>query len=309
MSELLTRNNINWLTVPVRLDRTKFRFTEVHFLDVGQGNMTVVIFPNDFVMVYDCNITTENAASVLTHLYHILPPNHRWINTFINSHRDADHITGIEILHACFPIYEIIDAGVAGNATDSAQYQKYMQIRRSVQCTEVQGHKLVGDDNFYVLIMGGCIDGEDDCNRQSLVVKINHYGSSVLLTGDTDSKVWRDFLVPRYGGVLQSHVLLASHHGSYSFFELNDYYYYKGHMDVIRPEMTVISVGKDNQHEHPDNEALLYYAQHSTGGRFGHRIFRTDFHKNIALELRGSGQWFMRTHEIPSGLLGAGTGR
>ena len=36
----------------------------VHFLNVGQGNMVVVIFPDNEVLVYDCNITQDNEEDV-----------------------------------------------------------------------------------------------------------------------------------------------------------------------------------------------------------------------------------------------------
>lgn len=287
-----------------RLDRNLSPFVEVHFMDVGQGNMTVIIFPNNTVMVYDCNITKENSWRVINYLSSILPQNHQWIDFFINSHRDLDHLCGIGVLDRSFPIMRLIDSGVSG--TNSKHYRKYMEIRRRVGQEVLAGNHWVmnNDPNVYAYVLNGNTQGETDTNRQSLVLKISYYGSSVLLPGDTDSKIWRDSIVPQFGDLLKSNILLASHHGSYSFFEYNDDYYYRGHMDLINPQMTVISVGEDNPHNHPNDKALALYEKHSTGDEtFGHKVFRTDEHKDIALELRGHGAWFMETHQIPYGVL------
>ena len=41
--------------------------TNAYFVNVGQGNMAVIVFDDGFVMVYDCNITNDNerAASAV----------------------------------------------------------------------------------------------------------------------------------------------------------------------------------------------------------------------------------------------------
>jgi len=71
--------------------------TTFHFLNVGQGNMAVGIFPDGKILAYDCNITNENEAEIFTYLQKIMPKNS--IDVFVNSHRDADHMRGIKKLH------------------------------------------------------------------------------------------------------------------------------------------------------------------------------------------------------------------
>ena len=40
-------------------DNTALRF---HMLDVGEGLMILIIFPNDQVMLFDCNVTDDNES-------------------------------------------------------------------------------------------------------------------------------------------------------------------------------------------------------------------------------------------------------
>lgn len=40
---------------------------EFHLLDVGEGLMTLIIFPDNKVMLFDCNVTDENKEEILTY--------------------------------------------------------------------------------------------------------------------------------------------------------------------------------------------------------------------------------------------------
>jgi hypothetical protein len=61
-------------------------------------------------------------------------------------------------------------------------------------------------------------------------------------------------------------VLVASHHGSRTFFkEDKDDDPYEDAVEAIAPDYTLISVGKDNDYDHPHEEALKLYQEH-TGG-------------------------------------------
>ena len=39
--------------------------TKVHFVDVGQGNMTLIQLDDGKIFLYDCNVTEENKDAVL----------------------------------------------------------------------------------------------------------------------------------------------------------------------------------------------------------------------------------------------------
>ena len=45
-----------------------------------------------------------------------------------------------------------------------------------------------------------------------------------MLTGDSDWKSWKDKIIPNYKDYVKSEILIASHHGSRSFFtgEVNE---------------------------------------------------------------------------------------
>ena len=72
--------------------------TTIHFIDVGQGNMVLVETADDKKFVFDCNLTDENEDLVLDYVARQIGEG-RQFRAFICSHRDADHIRGVEKLH------------------------------------------------------------------------------------------------------------------------------------------------------------------------------------------------------------------
>src|SRR5262249_53711027 len=93
-----------------------------HFIDVGQGNMTLVEMPDGTIFLYDCNVTDENAERVLGYLSASLRGRRFF---FVNSHREADHMRGIKRVDRMSPIAMVCDNGEPGGTTDCAEYNEY----------------------------------------------------------------------------------------------------------------------------------------------------------------------------------------
>lgn len=142
----------------------------------------------------------------------------RWLH-HPNLPRYGDHMRGVRRVHAVAPIQTIWDCGVAGSTTDCAEYAEYMRLRREVRCGEVQAGRnyQLGGTTFSVL--GGRDSRTSEVNTQSAVIKVGHGPHSAMLTGDSDVRAWR-WITSTYPEVLlASTALLASHHGSMTFFE------------------------------------------------------------------------------------------
>lgn len=270
---------------------------EVHFIDVGCGNMTLLLFPNGTTYLYDCNVTSDNAEAVFGYLTRSMGQRTA-IDTFICSHRDADHIRGIGEIHRRFPIQKIRDAGVPGATQDSREYREYMALRRRLLSRTIMAKKYleVGDATIHFMNAGR--DDTRDVNDQSIVMKVDYQGSSVLLAADTSFAPWKKDIVPHYGSRLQANILLAAHHGSLTFFDdpADSRHYYTDHMETISPAMTVISVGR-NPHGLPDSKAVKLYKKYSTGSNHGHKVFRTDHEGHMKLLLRGSSHWTLSRNQ------------
>jgi beta-lactamase superfamily II metal-dependent hydrolase len=271
---------------------------DIHFINVGCGNMTLILFQDGRTYLYDCNVTEDNADSVLAHLAWAMGSRTK-IEAFICSHRDSDHMRGIEKVHAECPVDEIWDAGVEGTTTDSAEYRQYMSLRREIGSKQIKArtYQEVGDAT--VRWMNSQDDDLSDANDQSIVMKIEYKGSSVLLASDTSFRPWKELILPHYSDEkLRASILLASHHGSLSFFDdpSDEQNYYTAHMNKIKPEMTLISVGP-NVHDLPDEKALQLYSVYSSGSKQGHKVFTTQDQGNMMLTLRPAGGWSLQINQ------------
>lgn len=267
--------------------------TEVHFINVGQGNMTLIICENGAVICYDCNIKDDNEKEVFSYLTKVMPQNKKNIDVFISSHREADHIRGIKKIHNKYPIASIWDSGQSGKDVENKpEYQEYMALKREIKNGLFPiGNIMTQTGLTEILCLNSSRENETDLNRQSIILKITHNNSSsVLLTGDTDAYVWKEYIMKENKNKLKSSILLASHHGSDTFFYINNEEYID-HIKTINPNMTIISVG-ENGHGHPDIKATRRYEDHSTGGdKKELKIVRTDKHGNIKLELKDNHGW------------------
>lgn len=270
--------------------------TKVHFLNVGQGNMTLLQLSDGKNFLYDCNVTNDNEDEVLRFLANQIGWN-TIINTFICSHRDADHMRGVKKIHEYFPIQHVWDSGVTGTTPNSSEYRDYMDLRRSVGFTEI-GPRVRYDygDTRLRIMNSKNEDLASNANAQSIVIKVVHKGSeSILLTGDTDAATWKDIRRHYNDNDLSCSLLLASHHGSVTYFDdPADTHYYTSHLQAKSPAMTIISVG-DNAHGHPNTKSIEFYTRHSTGSNHGNKVFRTDEKGHISAVLKDEGGWSLST--------------
>jgi beta-lactamase superfamily II metal-dependent hydrolase len=259
---------------------------EIHFISVGCGNMTALLYPNGTVHLYDCNVTDDNADDVMAYFSKAMGQR-KTIDAFICSHRDADHMRGVKVVHDSFPISEIWDTDVPGTTTDSPEYLDYMDLRRRLTSKVIEPRKYQEFGEVLVRWMNSKDDRFSDANDQSIVMKLEYKGNAALLAGDTSYRPWKETIMPHYAKEkIKADILLAAHHGSLTFFDdpADEKNYYTAHVDTIKPAMTIVSVGP-NVHDLPDQKALELYEKKSSGSDKGNKLYTTQDQGNIKLLL------------------------
>lgn len=248
--------------------------------------MTLLVMPNA-VVVYDCRITADDQERIVAHLNRYIPVREingtaqRWIDWFICSHRDRDHFQGIGVLNEHFPLRGIVDPGTTSGSVDGDDNQYYMRLRRQLRSTYGEGAVIEPEPSinplfdfagvrFYCLCSGIDDPPSEDGHYGNNVFQVAYGGNRVLFTGDSDWRAWKERIVPTFedSGLLNTTVLVASHHGSRSFFVDTDSNIdekdawgdaYEEHLELIRPAMTVISCGDQGIHNHPNPTAHNKY--------------------------------------------------
>ncbi|MDG4789268.1 ComEC/Rec2 family competence protein [Micromonospora sp. WMMD1102] len=108
-----------------------------------------------------------------------------------------------------------------------------------------------------------------DPNNNSLVLRAEVGGVSILLTGDAETEEQQALLELLPVARLRADVLKVAHHGSA--------YQEPAFLDAVRPAVALVPVGVDNGYGHPNAGVLARLS------RSGARVLRTDQHGDLAV--------------------------
>jgi competence protein ComEC len=233
----------------------------VTYLDVGQGDSSVIELSDGKTMVVDTGRTGRETASFLKYR------GKKTIDALILSHVHSDHTGGLDYLIKRFKVKELWDNGRLIFPENFLANIKYRRLNRG-DMIEGKGYSIYvfhPYPEFYTMYGNENVEADND----SLVLKIEGKNESFLFTGDIEEEAEEDILY--LGRWLKSNVIKVPHHGSKTSA-------YKPFFEAISPHVAIISVGRDNPFGHPHQEMLNTLQ--------GVRTFRTDL--NGAVKIRES---------------------
>ena len=272
----------------------------IAFLYVGQGDSTLFVIPDGSAFKYvlmDINNDKKNGGiDVVKMLKDLLNDEDDLV--FINTHPHNDHLKGIKKIHDELGITEVWHSGHKPGSDHDDAYQELQdvikdigdeneyvlfgsndmnKVRMNDRTTEVE--KKLGEIDYNILspaeYVQDEVDGEDAQGRYNrihercAVMKLI-YGSpevkSILMTGDSDKKAWKEHITDYHEDKLPCDVLSASHHGSRTFFKdkEDDEDVYRSHIDKMEPGHLVVSAPKqtESRHGHPHDDAIDLYEEY-----------------------------------------------
>ena len=211
----------------------------VHFIDVGQGDATLIDCGETEVLIDGGD---NNAGPVVVD--YLRPYVDGRLDYLIATHPDADHIGGLDDVLAAYSVGEVIDSGYLSS---TRSYRDYITAAQSEPgCTFSYDSDRVlslGQETVLCIIETG--DDWENANDSSVVCELVSGNVKVLFTGDMTQDAEQACL-PLFGDV---DVLKVGHHGS-------AYSTSREFLDVIRPEYAVISYLVGNDYHHPAPSAL-----------------------------------------------------
>jgi len=228
-------------------------------LDVGQGSMQLIEEGDDTNVTIDCNIS--GAPEFAKRYLGRRKVNH--IDLHIFSGQDQDHADadGFEMLINKTD-GDIREVWYPDFSTDTDNWKAVLKLieelkKKGTRVRKPQAGEYFKFNGLAVKVLSPHPDDSDSSNNASLVVKIIAGDVSFLAPGDCESETrWKN-IVKYFKDWLPSNVLLAAHHGS-----LNGCV--EEAVEIIAPEYTVISCGKDNPYGHPDDDAVEIYTEHTS---------------------------------------------
>lgn len=239
---------------------------ELNFLDVGQGDAALIRLGRQAVLI-DAGRPD----------YIILDLQQLGIDSLvaaIASHNHDDHIGGMDAVLSDFPTAQYIANGRAPS-NDNAQNVQAILAEKHIPTPSPPWPPIhLGDAT--ITVFPGRLGPSASENNSSLAVLVERGRFKALLTGDSEYEEIADWLDA--GVIPDVDVLKAAHHGARNGVT-------PGWLQATRPEVVIISVGRDNTYGHPDPWALRYYgAKHRT-------IWRTDLHGAIVVSVASDGTY------------------
>ena len=239
---------------------------DIYFLDVGQGDASLVRLPGEV----DILIDGGKDKSVLSELARALPDSDRYIDLVILSHTQLDHFGGLIDVLGRYRVGAFIHNGVPANVSAWHDLEKVI-YEKGVRSVMVREGDKVTHGQSRLAILGPAKEFLDskDLNDTSVVVMLSSENSRSLFTADIGFRV-EEYLAKKYD--LSSDVLKVGHHGSkYSSGSL--------FLSASIPAVSVISAGK-NSYGHPTAEAIKRIK--TTGSE----VFRTDQDGTVRLNIK-----------------------
>ena len=256
---------------------------EIHFLDVGQGDCIVIEGADG------ANIAVDGGSTSVPDVgnYRILPflrsEGIRHLEYMVLTHMDEDHIGGMRQILEMIADHQTslrVDTVVMPYLAD--RDRTYMEIADLAGRAGARVLLVSAGDSFARGELGITVLGPDPAledrpaepNAQCIVLAVSYREFDCLLTGDVVGRGEDNLteLLRRAGK--QFEVLKVAHHGS-------KYSTPEEFLDIVWPEISIISCGADNRYGHP-HAALLRRLRGS-----GTRILRTDECGEIAVQTDG----------------------
>lgn len=218
----------------------------IWFFDIGQGDSALIKTPENHQILIDGGPGNK----VLLALADALPFYDRQLDMVILTHPHEDHIAGlIEVLKR-FDVQMVLLTGVNSN---SGSYDEFLEEMLEKKIDFVIADQFTdfrfGDVEFDVLypIQQMLLEDKEELNDSSIVLRMISDKVRVLFTGDLEA-VGEQELIDHHA-ILRSDILKVGHHGSKTSSTM-------AFLIKVKPDMAVISAGRDNKFGHP-NEKIL----------------------------------------------------
>jgi competence protein ComEC len=235
----------------------------VTFLDVGQGDATLLQVPQGAMLV-DQGPPEADVAGQLRRF------GVRELSLLVLTHPQRDHVGGAADVLTSTRVHAVLDPRLASSAPEERTAIAAARERRVRVVTARAGlDYAIGKLRIRVLWPDGPGVPSEDPNLRAVVCLLSYGATDVLLGADAESPVLLPLRLPPV------EVLKISHHGSADAL-------LPALLEEIRPRVAVISVGEGNTYGHPTPETLA-----ALDAAPGLAVYRTDRDGAVTIESDG----------------------
>lgn len=251
---------------------------KIYFVDVGQGDCTLIITPENKNILVDGGGSEFSSFDVgeNTLLPYLLARRITTIDYIMISHFDSDHIGGLFTIMENLEVKNIIISKQGEESDNLTRFLEIVNDKRINVIIVSKGDYLQIDKYSYfeILFPEDNMINNNILNNNSIVAKFNSLGLSMLFTGDIE-EIAENRLYELYKGTdkLNATILKVAHHGSKTSSTDN-------FLELVSPQIAFIGVGENNNYGHPNSDVLDRIELYTD------KIYRTDENGEIELSFR-----------------------
>lgn len=247
-------------------------FLKVHFIDVGQGDATLIQQinqDNTYNMLIDAGNNGDGGYLV----EYLKDQGVETLDYIIGTHPHSDHIGGLDDVIKGFQVGAIIMPKVMANTRTFEEVMEAVSDKGLSITSPVPGTSYpLGEAEFTILAPNS--DDYASLNDYSIANRIVFGSNSFIFTGDAEALSEEEILNNFNKRDLASDVFKLAHHGS-STSNTEDF------LEAINPSYGIISCGQDNSYGHPHREIMAQLKARNI------LVFRTDLHGTIVINSDG----------------------
>ncbi len=235
----------------------------VYFLDVSQGDSSLIITPykNKVIMIDTGGIFSYHISSNTLMFLKSIGINK--IDTLIITHGDYDHMGDGSYIIDNFKVKKVIFN--CGEYNDLEEELIKNLKAKNISFSSCINNLNINNKTLYFLNHNEFPSENDSSN----VNYIKIYDYQFLFMGDASTKV-ENYLLEKYE-LNNIDVLKVGHHGSKTSSS-------KEFIDKVNPKYAIISVGRNNRYNHPNEEVIENLKNH--------KIYRTDINGTIRFKVK-----------------------
>ncbi len=261
----------------------------VHFLDVGQGDCTLVELPDNKILLIDGgNGSATNDKKIMRYLNAL---EIETIDYLVLTHADGDHAGGLDTVLAYKTVKNVYYPNLENPAVNRyyAEFYEKLLDEKCKKFTSERYLTISSTKEKYPFTLAFLSPYSREANAEgvgenddSAVLWLDYQGVSVLFCGDASTLVERKLMQDDQVDAFEeigvklfenTEILKVAHHGSADSTSID-------FLKYLQVQTAVLSVGKDNAYKHPDAEVLTNLSSH------GAETFRTDENGTVILTLK-----------------------
>lgn len=245
--------------IPVEPVNTEPGNLQVHYIDVGQGDATLISCDGHHMLI-DAG-GNDKGTYVQDYLQ---KQGIEHLDYVIGTHPDEDHIGGLDVILYKFDTDLVMMPDYEKNTRTYDDVIQTVKNRAQKIAVPKTGQSYELGNAVFTVVAPNKI--YEDGNNNSIVLLLQNGRNRFLFTGDAEAESEKDILTA--GWDISADVYKVGHHGSAGSSS-------ETFLEAVGASYGVISVGSENSYGHPNDETLQRLRDN------GVQIFRTDEHGTI----------------------------